>query len=66
MQARTIGGGSTVNMPDKQANQAAYPLQAGHKSGLSFLICRIVGITCLSSGAVLDAAMREFQGKGSR
>jgi hypothetical protein len=40
------------------------PQQSGQKSGLGFPICRIVGMTCLSSGAVLDAVMGSFKGKG--
>lgn len=57
--------GTTVTMPDTKANQSAYPQQGAQKAGLGFPICRIVGVTCLSSGAVLDAAMGQFQGKGS-
>lgn len=57
--------GTTVILPDTQANQAAYPQQNGQKPGLGFPICRIVGVTCLSSGAVLNAAMGDFKGKGS-
>lgn len=57
--------GTTVTLPDTQANQGIYPQQSGQKSGLGFPICRIVGVTCLSSGAVLDAAMGNFKGKGS-
>ena len=57
--------GTTVTLADTQANQALYPQQSGQKPGLGFPICRIVGVTCLSSGAVLDAAMGSFKGKGS-
>jgi hypothetical protein len=57
--------GTTVTLPDTQANQATYPQQSGQKPGLGFPICRIVGVTCLSSGAVLDAAIGGFKGKGS-
>ena len=57
--------GTTVTLPDTQANQTAYPQQHGQKPGLGFPICRIVGVTCLSSGAVLDAAMGGYKGKGS-
>ncbi|MFU5485749.1 IS4 family transposase, partial [Pseudomonas aeruginosa] len=32
--------------------------------GLGFPICRLVGIVCLSSGAVLNAALGRFRGKG--
>jgi len=57
--------GTTVTLPDTPANQAAYPQQSGQKPGLGFPICRMVGITCLFSGAVLNAAMGPYQGKGS-
>ncbi|MGZ8943719.1 MAG: IS4 family transposase [Methylobacter sp.] len=57
--------GTTVTLPDTQANQAVYPQQSNQKTGLGFPICRIVGVTCLSSGALLDAAMGSYKGKGS-
>lgn len=44
--------GTTVTLPDTQANQIAYPQQRGQKPGLGFPICRIVGVTCLSNGGV--------------
>lgn len=56
--------GTTVVMPDTQKNQDAYPQSRGQKPGLGFPICRMVGIVCLSSGAVLDAALGRFRGKG--
>jgi len=56
--------GTTVTMPDTTDNQAAYPQQGGQKPGLGFPICRVVGITCLSSGALLNAAVGRFNGKG--
>jgi Transposase DDE domain. len=57
--------GTTVTLPDTVANQAAYPQQGGQKPGLGFPICRLVAITCLSTGAVLNAAIGRFKGKGS-
>ena len=59
-----IVDGTTVTMPDTPANQAAFPQQRGQQPGLGFPICRVVGITCLSSGALLDAAIGRFNGKG--
>jgi hypothetical protein len=56
--------GTTVTMPDTAANQAAFPQQRGQQPGLGFPLCRLVGIMCLSSGAVLNAAIGRFQGKG--
>lgn len=57
--------GTTVTMPDTLENQAEYPQSGGQKEGLGFPICRIVGITCLASGAILNAAYSKTKGKGS-
>ncbi len=59
-----IADRTTVTMPDTASNQAEYPQQRGQKAGLGFPICRIVGITCLSSGTLLNAAIGHFKGKG--
>lgn len=59
-----IVDGTTVTMPDTLKNQAAFPQQGGQQPGLGFPICRIVGITCLANGALLNAAIGRFQGKG--
>jgi len=60
-----LADGTTVTMPDTVANQSAFPQQGAQLPGLGFPICRIVGITCLGSGALLNAAMGKFNGKGS-
>jgi len=57
--------GTTVTLPDTPDNQAVYPQQRSQKEGLGFPICRVVGLTCLSSGTLLNAAVGRFQGKGS-
>jgi hypothetical protein len=56
--------GTTVTMPDTAGNQAAFPQEQRQRPGLGFPICRIVGITCLASGALLNAAVGRFNGKG--
>ena len=56
--------GTTVTLPDTPANQAAYPQSHNQKPGLGFPLCRIVGLVCLGSGAVLDAAFGRYSGKG--
>lgn len=56
--------GTTVTMPDTPVNQQAFPQQRGQQPGLGFPICRIVGITSLSSGALINAAIGRFNGKG--
>lgn len=57
--------GTTVPMADTPTNQAAFPQPASQKPGLGFPICRLLGLFCLSSGAVLDAAICAYHGKGS-
>ena len=51
-------------MPDTLVNQAAFPQQKAQAIGLGFPICRILGVTFLASGALLDAAIDPFKGKG--
>lgn len=57
--------GTTVTLPDTPENQAVFPQQNGQKPGLGFPIARIVGLICLGTGAVLDAALGPFKGKGA-
>ena len=57
--------GTTVTLPDTPENQAVYPQSHNQKPGLGFPLCRIVGIVCLGSGAVLNAATGAYSGKGS-
>ena len=58
-----IADGTTVSMPDTPANQNAYPQPPSQKKGLGFPIMRLVGLICLSCGAVLDVAMGPYGGK---
>ncbi len=57
--------GATVALPDTTDNQDVYPQPRSQQPGLGFPLCRLVGIVCLASGAVLDAAMGPCRGKGS-
>lgn len=56
--------GTTVQLPDTPDNQAAYPQAPTQKPGLGFPLCRLVGIVCLGSGALLNASTGRYQGKG--
>lgn len=56
--------GTTVSMPDTPANQDTYPQPRSQQPGLGFPLCRLVGILCLGSGAVLNAAAGAYRGKG--
>jgi hypothetical protein len=59
-----IVDGTTVTLPDTAANQEVFPQPRGQQPGLGFPICRIVGITCWASGALLNAAIGRYNGKG--
>ncbi len=49
--------GTTVTLPDTPANQSAYPQPRSQQPGLGFPLCRLVGLVCLGSGALLNAAI---------
>lgn len=55
--------GTTFSMPDTDANQARFPQSLSQKPGLGFPICRLVGLMCLGSGAIIDVAYGAYQGK---
>jgi Transposase DDE domain len=57
--------GTTIALPDTPANQTVYPQSHNQKPGLGFPLCRMVGIVCLGSGALLNAATSPYQGKGN-
>ena len=67
-QGRTVKliDGTGVSMPDPAENQARYPQPSTQTPGVGFALARLVGIICLSTGAVIDAAMGPFEGKGNR
>jgi hypothetical protein len=57
--------GTTVTMPNTPENQSVYPQLSEQEPGLGFPICRMVGVVCLASGCVIDAAMGPYKGKGA-
>ena len=57
--------GTSVTMPDTADNQRVFPQQKARAKGLGFPICRLVGVVCLSTGAVVDAAVGKIEGKGT-
>jgi hypothetical protein len=57
--------GSGISMPDTPENQAHYPQPSSQAEGVGFPLARIVAVICLSTGAVMDAAMGPFSGKGN-
>lgn len=56
--------GTMISIPDTPANQRRYPQPRSQKPGLGFPLCRLVGIVCLASGAILNAAVGRYRGKG--
>lgn len=57
--------GTTAPMPDTPQNQARFPQPGQQAAGTGFPLARLVGVISLSHGAVLDAAMEPYQGKGT-
>lgn len=55
--------GSTVTMPDTEANQAEYPQAATQARGCGLPIARVVVVFSLSVGTVLEAAIGPYKGK---
>ncbi len=58
-----VVNGTTVSMPDTAANQREYPQSRAQKPGLGFPIARMVVVFCPATGAVLEAAIGQYQGK---
>ena len=48
--------GTGISMPDTAANQAFYPQSKSQKPGCGFPLMNLVGIFCMSSGALLAVA----------
>ena len=56
--------GTTLSMPDTRANQRVYPQPSSQKPGLGFPLVRLVCLFSLTTGAVLDATLGPYCGKG--
>jgi Transposase DDE domain len=57
--------GTTVSMPDTQANQAVYPQSGEQQPGLGFPLAMLVALISLSTGAVQAWATGPCRGKGT-
>jgi hypothetical protein len=55
--------GTTLTMPDTPENQQKFPQQSNQKPGLGFPICRVLAVSCLFSGVILNAAISPLKGK---
>ncbi len=60
-----LADGTGISMPDTPENQACYPQPGTQAKGVGFPLARLVGVICLSTGAVLEAAMGPHEGKGN-
>lgn len=60
-----LADGTGISMPDTPENQSRYPQPSTQAEGVGFPQLRLVGITCLSTGAVLEAAIGPYAGKGN-
>jgi hypothetical protein len=59
-----LADGTGISMADSPENQACYPQLSTQAQGVGFPLMRLVGIVCLSTGAVLEAATGAHAGKG--
>ncbi|AWP21948.1 IS4 family transposase [Acidiferrobacter sp. SPIII_3] len=57
--------GTGISMPDTPENQACYPQPSSQAAGVGFPLARVVGVICLATGAVIDAAIGPQAGKGN-
>lgn len=57
--------GTSLTMPDTKSSQIVFPQQGAQKAGLGFPICRLLAVSCLHTGVILNAAVGPFKGKGS-
>jgi len=59
-----LADGTGISMPDSPANQGCFPQPSSQAKGVGFPLARLVGVVCLSTGAVLQAAIGPHSGKG--
>lgn len=59
-----LADGTGISMPDTAENQARYPQPRSQAEGVGFPLAGLVGIVCLSTGAVLEAAIGAHASKG--
>lgn len=60
-----LADGTGISMPDTSENQTRYPQPSTQAKGVGFPLARLVAISCLSTGAVLEAAIGPHAGKGN-
>jgi len=55
--------GFTVQMPDTPENQAVFPQPSSQKPGLGFPMARLVALTSLAAGSIVNYNLGPYQGK---
>jgi len=58
-----LGDGTTISLPDTEANQASYPQPTSQKPGLGFPLVRLVALFSLATGLLHEVAMGPYAGK---
>lgn len=56
--------GTTVTMPDTEANQGAYPQVSNQRPGVGFPIARLGALISLACGAIVNLGVCRYAGKG--
>jgi len=56
--------GTGISMPDTRLNQSCYPQPSSQAAGVGFPLARLMAVICLSTGALPEAAIGPFAGKG--
>jgi hypothetical protein len=59
-----LADGTGISMPDTAENQVRYPQLRSQAPGVGFPLAGLVGIVCLSTGAILEAAIGAQASKG--
>jgi len=59
-----VADGTTVSMPDTEANQKEFPQPKSQKKGVGFPIARLVIVFGLACGSALEWATGRYRGKG--
>jgi hypothetical protein len=58
-----LADGFTVQMPDTPENQAVFPQPSHQKRGLGFPMIRLVALTSLATGGIINYNLGPYQGK---
>ncbi len=57
--------GTTITMPDTEANRALFPKHSNQHKNVGFPLARLVAVMSLTTGGVIDYAIGPCKGKGT-